>query len=84
MNDVLNTRLEVLTAYYAEIDAAIGVQMRIIETYRGMLATSTAVQAAHLRLGIERATIELRALFEDRAQVDILWNEALLKAERGD
>jgi phage terminase Nu1 subunit (DNA packaging protein) len=72
----INNRLAVLTSYYADLDAEIALQGRIVDTYLGLLA-----QGADVEQYLARAYGEIAALKADRREIDLMWNEALLAHE---
>lgn len=82
MSSAINNRLAVLNGYYAELDALIAVQDRIVDTYEGMLSLCNNGEGAdHILVSLDKAQAERTALLADRVECDLLWNEALLSAE---
>lgn len=83
MNDALNARLETLNTYCAEVDDLIAKQDESIAKLVALSAdlpngaTYDAVHAA-----IEAAHADRAQLIADRAEIDSMWNEALLSFER--
>lgn len=82
MNNALNSRLATLTSYYAEIDAEIALQARIRDTYEGMLSMCNDGEGADGVLGhLDAIDAEAAQLKCDRAEIDRMWNEALIESE---
>ncbi len=82
MNNAINARLAVLTSYYVEIDELIATEARILDTYEGMLAQfNNADGCDHLVLGLGNTEDRLAALRADRAEIDHMWNEAIIASE---
>ena len=78
----INARLAVLTSYYAELDELIATENRILDTYEGMLAQFNNGEGAdHLFAGRDTTADRIAALRADRAEIDLMWNEALLTHE---
>lgn len=82
MNNAINNRLAVLTSYYAEIDALIATEERILNTYEGMLSCFNNGEGAdHLFAGRDNTAARIAELQADRAEIDRMWNEALIAHE---
>ena len=78
----INASPAVLTSYYAELDALIATEERILDTYEGMLAQFNNGEGAdHLFADLATTAERLAALRADRAEIDAMWNEALLAHE---
>ena len=78
----LNRRLALLETYYATIDAEVRVQEEIISTYEGMISFCPNGEGADPLLDrIDAAKAEIAQLGKDRAEIDRMWNEALLEHE---
>ena len=81
-NAAIDARLAVLTSYYGEIDSLLATEERILDTYEGMLAQFNNAEGADHLFTVRDSTVaricELRA---DRAEVDHMWNEALVAHE---
>jgi hypothetical protein len=81
-NAVLNARLAVLSSYYAELDELLATEERILDTYEGMFAQFNNGEGAdHLFTGRDNTVARIGELRADRAEIDRMWNEALLAAE---
>ena len=82
MSNAINARLAVLTSYYAEIDELLATEARILDTYEGMLAQFNNGEGAdHLFAGRDTTEARIAAIREDRAEIDRMWNEALVAFE---